>query len=249
MYGRSLMVRLGTVLIITEPCRWSLSSMMSVGCLVGVSGTGLPLVVEVLVCSLGEWFVIIPTAPLDSGDIMGVDADASGFSVAADLSSLRCLRFLGSDFPDEVSTIYDLGSTHLYVTTAGDQLLESGSYTRTRCLTSLFGRSWMCWLCWHFWYDCLWYRWVAIFSFWVALLGHLTGKFPSCFRLNSSSPGDVIIWSIGGDRKHSNIISKSRLLEAACCIADFMACTQRSAKPFDWGYLRDDVLYSNPHSL
>ena len=27
---------------------------------------------------------------------------------------------------------------------------------------------------------------------------------------------------------HSNTISKSRLLEAAFCIADFMDCTQRS---------------------
>ena len=54
----------------------------------GVSGTDLPLVVAVLVCSMSEWFVVAPTAdsPLDSGDIADVDADASGFSVAADLS-------------------------------------------------------------------------------------------------------------------------------------------------------------------
>ena len=115
-----------------------LSSMMSVGCLVDVSGTGLPLVVAVLVCSIGEWFVVVLTAdsPVDSGNSAGVDADASGFNVAADLSSLRCLRFLRSDFPDEVCTIYDLGSTHLCVTTAWDHLLESGSYTRTRCPTT-----------------------------------------------------------------------------------------------------------------
>ena len=77
----------------------------------GVSGTGLPLVVTVLVCSMCEWFVVVPTAdsPLDSGDIAGVDADAFGFSVAADLSSLKWLRFLRSDFPDEVCTMYDLG--------------------------------------------------------------------------------------------------------------------------------------------
>ena len=93
--------------------------------------------------SLFHGFVVVPTAdsPLDSGDIAGMDADASGFTVAADLSSLRCLRFLRSDFPDEVCTIYDLGSTHLSVTTAGDHLLESGSYTRTRCPSSMFGRS------------------------------------------------------------------------------------------------------------
>ena len=103
----------------------------------------------VLVRSMGEWFVVVLTAesPLDSGDIAGVDADASGFSVAADLSSLTCLQFLRSDFPDEVCTIYDLGSTHLCVTTAGDQLLESGSYTQTRCPSSIFGRSRMCWSC------------------------------------------------------------------------------------------------------
>ena len=96
-----------------------------------------------LVCSMGEWFVVVPTAdsPLDSGDIMGMDADASGFSVAADLSSLRCLRFLRSDFLDEVCTIYDLGSTHFGVTTAGDHLLESESYTQTCCPSSMFGRS------------------------------------------------------------------------------------------------------------
>ena len=113
----------------------------------GVSGIGLPLVMAVLVCSMGEWFVVIPTAdsPLNSGDIADVDADTSGFSVTADLSSLRCLRFLRSDFPDEVCTIYDLGSTHLRVTTAGDQLLESGSYTRTRCPSSMFRRFRMCW--------------------------------------------------------------------------------------------------------
>ena len=95
---------------------------------------------------MGEWFVVVPTAnsPLDSGDIAGVDADASWFSVAADLSSLRCLQFLRSDFPDEVCTIYDLGSTHLCVTTAGDPLLESGSYTQTRCPSGMFGRSRMC---------------------------------------------------------------------------------------------------------
>ena len=81
----------------------------------GASGTGQPLVVMVLVCSMGERFVVVPTAdsPLDSGNITGMDADASGFSVAADLSSLRCLRFLRSDFLDEVYTIYDLGSTHM----------------------------------------------------------------------------------------------------------------------------------------
>ena len=39
--------------------------------------------------------------------------------------------------------------------------------------------------------------------------------------------------SIGVDRKHSNTISKSRLLEIAFCIADFMAWTQRFARPFD----------------
>ena len=56
----------------------------------------------VLVCSMGEWFVVVPTAdsPLDAGDIAGVDADVSGFSIAADLSSFRCLQFLRSDFPD-----------------------------------------------------------------------------------------------------------------------------------------------------
>ena len=76
----------------------------------------------VLVCSVGEWFVIVPTAdsPLDSGDIAGVDVDVSGFSFAADVSSLRYLRFLRSDFPDEVCTICDLGSTNLCVITAGD---------------------------------------------------------------------------------------------------------------------------------
>ena len=107
----------------------------------GVSGTSLPLVVAVVVCSMGEWFVVIPTAnfPLDSGDIAGVDADASGFSVAADLSSLRCLRFLRSDFPDEVRTIYDLGSTHLCVITAEDQLLESGSYLKHVALLVCLG--------------------------------------------------------------------------------------------------------------
>ena len=110
------------------------------GVLWGESGTDLLLVVAVRVCSMGEWFVVIPTAdsPLDSGDIAGVDADASGFNVAADLSSLRFLR---SDFPGEICTVYDLGSTHLCVTTAGDQLLESGSYTRTRCPSSMFERS------------------------------------------------------------------------------------------------------------
>ena len=115
----------------------------------GVSGTGLPLVVTVLVCSMGEWFVVIPTAnsPLDSGDIAGVDADAFGFSVAADLTSLKSLRFLRSDFPDEVCTMYDLGSTHLCATTVGDHLLESGLYTRTRYPSSMFGRSRMCWSC------------------------------------------------------------------------------------------------------
>ena len=195
-----------------------------------------------LVCSIGEWFVVVPTAdsPLDSGDIAGVDADASGFSVAADLSSLWCLWFLRSDFLDEVYTIYDLSSTHLCVTTAGDHLLESGSYTRTCCPSSMFGRSRMCQSCWNFWYDCLWYREVAIFSFWLALFGHFTGKFPTSFWLYRSSPGDRITWSIGVDRKHSNTISKSRLLEVAFCIADFMACTQCSAWPFDWRHLGDD---------
>ena len=115
----------------------------------GVSGTGLPLVVVVLFCSMGEWFVVIPTAdsPLDSRDIVSVDADASGFSIAADSSSVRCLWFLQSDFPDVVCTIYDLGSTHLCVTTTRDHLLESQSYTRTHCSSSTFGRSRMCWSC------------------------------------------------------------------------------------------------------
>ena len=93
--------------------------------------------------------MVVPTAdsPLDSGDIAGVNADASGFSVATNLSSLRCLRFLRSDFLDEVCTIYNLGSTHLCVKTAGDHLLESESYTRTRCPSSMFGRSRVCWSC------------------------------------------------------------------------------------------------------
>ena len=74
---------------------------------------------------------------------------------------------------------------------------------------------------------------LLFFSFWLALLGHFTGKFPTSFRLYKSSPGDGITLLIGVDRKHSNTISKSRLLEVAFCIADFMACTQRSARPFD----------------
>ena len=51
--------------------------------------------------------MVEPTADsrLDSGDITGLDADAYGFSVAADLYSLRYLQFLRSDFPDEVCTI------------------------------------------------------------------------------------------------------------------------------------------------
>ena len=37
--------------------------------------------------------MVVPTAnsPLDSEDIAGVDADASGYSVAADLSSFQML--------------------------------------------------------------------------------------------------------------------------------------------------------------
>ena len=117
----------------------------------GVTGTGLPLVVAMLVCSMVEWFVVVPTAdsPLDSGDIAGVDADASGFSVAADLSSLGCLWFLRSDFPDEVCTIYDLGSTHLCVKTARDlnpdHILEH--FALLVCLGGLGCAG-------HFWYDC-----------------------------------------------------------------------------------------------
>ena len=72
---------------------------------------------------------------------------------------------------------------------------------------------------------------LLFFSFWLALLGHFTGKFLTSFRLYRSSPGDRITWSIEVGRKYSNTISK--LLEAAFCIADFMACTQRSARPFD----------------
>ena len=114
--------------------------------------TGLPLVVAVLVCFMGEWFVVVPTvdSPLDSGNITGVDIDASRFSVAADLFSLTCLQFLQSGFLDEVCTIYDLGSTHFCVIPSGDHLLESGSYTRTRCPSSMFERSRMCWSCWDF---------------------------------------------------------------------------------------------------
>ena len=74
---------------------------------------------------------------------------------------------------------------------------------------------------------------LLIFYFWLALLGHFTGRFPTSFRLYRSSPGDGITWSIGVDRKHSNTMSTSRLLEATFCIEDFMACTQRSARPFD----------------
>ena len=82
------------------------------------------------------------------------------------------------------------------VITAGDHLLESGSYTRTRCSSNMIGRSRMCRSCWDFWYDCLWFRRVAIFSFWLALFGHFTGNFPTSFRLYRSSPGDGITWSI-----------------------------------------------------
>ena len=61
------------------------------GVLWRVSGAGLPFCLAVLVCSMGEWFVVVPTAdsPLGSRDIADVDADASGFSVAAALSSIR----------------------------------------------------------------------------------------------------------------------------------------------------------------
>lgn len=91
----------------------------------GVFVPGLSLVVLGLVCSMGIQSV---DESFDSGVIMGVAAYVLEFSLVADLSVLRCLRFLRSDFPDGVCTAYDLGSTHLCVTTAGDHLLESGSY-------------------------------------------------------------------------------------------------------------------------
>ena len=69
------------------------------------------------------------------------------------------------------------------------------------------------------------------------------------FRLNSSSSGEGIAWSMGVDRGHSNSMSKSRLLEVAFSIETFIAWTQRSAWPFDWKYLGDYVRCSNPHSL
>ena len=65
------------------------------------------------------------------------------------------------------------------------------------------------------------------FFFLGCILGYVTGKIPTSFRLNRSSPGDGITWSIGVDRKHSKTIFESQLLEAAFCIADFMA------RPFD----------------
>lgn len=64
------------------------------------------------------------------------------------------------------------------------------------------------------------------------LLGDFNGKFSMSFRFNSNSPGDGITCSIGVDRKHSNIISKSRPLQAVFLMADFMACMQRSVRPF-----------------
>ena len=81
------------------------------------------------------------------------------------------------------------------------------------------------------------------------LVSDFTGRFPMSFRLNTSSPGEGIVWLMGVAHRHSNTMSKSWLLEVAFLIAAFMACTQHSARPFDWGYLGDDVQCSNLHSL
>ena len=142
-----------------------------------------------------------------------------------------CFRFLQSNFPDGICTMYDFGSMHLYVTTVEDHLLVLWSNTRTRCPTSR--------VC------------VGVCDVFIVLrlLGHFTDRFPTSFRLNSSSQGEGIAWSMRVDRWHSNTMSKSRLFEVAFLIAAFMASTQRSTWPFDWGYLRDDVRCSNPYSL
>ena len=81
--------------------------------------------VTVLVCSIGVWCVVAPNveSPMVSGEATGGGVDTLVFIVAVDLSSLRCFRFLRSDFPDGVCTTYDFGSIHLCVMTAGDYLL------------------------------------------------------------------------------------------------------------------------------
>ena len=116
-------------------------------------------------CFLGVWYVTLLDVKfrLDSWEILG--GNILGLIIILDGSSLRCCRFLHRDFPDGVCTMYDLGSVHLWVTTAGDHLLVSLSSTLMCCSTCRLGRSLVCWSWWNFWSVCLWYSHTVVCTF------------------------------------------------------------------------------------
>ena len=78
---------------------------------------------------------------------------------------------------------------------------------------------------------------------------HFVGRLLTSFRLNSSSPGDGMMGSIGVDRRHNRVMFMSRELITAFFMAALTVCTHRSAMPFDWGYLGEDVICSKSHAL
>ena len=162
--------------------------------------------------------------------------------------SAICLQFLLSLPPFGISTIYDLGSSHLLTTLAGNQVPSDWSCMRT---------------CWP-WYSCgnsgpVWWSYCSFCCFWRASKAAFTlspsgrwfrmqtGRFDLAFLPISISMGDLITSLTGVVRRHKRAKSESRLSFLAFIMAFLTVWTMRSANPFDWGYRGEDVMCWNDH--
>ena len=161
--------------------------------------------VQISVCMLGFSAGCVFVMLRGGDSVWCVDVLWRDISLLLELltSSLRCLQFLQRTCPVGVLMMQDCGSVHTCLTIAGVHFLISWSCTLTSCPVSRLDRSFAYRLCYFFCNNCLWIRHSWISSFWAFLLVHFVGRLLTSFRLNSSSTGDGITWSIGVDRRHS----------------------------------------------